>query len=195
MTHSLPLMPEDAAASLPYDLFRILFEKSPGSLLLKADAPTFTILAASDAYLNITSVQRGDILGKGFFDVFPENNDQPNDDSTARKVFTKVIETNQKLDVPVYRYDVLDLVTHQKKIRYWSCSNTPILDNGGKVDFILNTVIDITAEVKAKEAAIESENRLLLAAEATGMAIWDLGYWGHKLYIFTTVPCHIRPLA
>src|SRR6202011_4252547 len=42
------------------------------------------------------------------------------------------------------------------------------------VNFILNTVIDITAEVKAKEDAIESENRLLLAAEATGMAIWDL---------------------
>jgi two-component system sensor histidine kinase VicK len=49
-----------------------------------------------------------------------------------------------------------------------------ILDDDGKVDFILNTVIDITAEVKAKEAAVESENRLLLAAEATGMAIWDL---------------------
>jgi two-component system sensor histidine kinase VicK len=125
MDHSLPLMLEDAAASLPDDLFRILFEKSPGSLLLKADAPMFTILAASDAYLNITSVQRGDVLGKGFFEVFPENDDQPNDDSTARKVFTKVIETNQKLDVPVYRYDVLDPLTHQKQVRYWSCSNTP----------------------------------------------------------------------
>ncbi|WP_426671512.1 ATP-binding protein [Mucilaginibacter sp. McL0603] len=173
MNHLLPLMLEDAAANLPDDLFRILFEKSPGSLLIKADAPRFTILAASDAYLNITSVQRRDVLGKGFFEVFPENGDQPNDDTTARKVFTKVIETNQKLDVPVYRYDVLDPVTHQKQIRYWSCSNTPILDDG-KVDFILNTVIDVTAEVKAKEAAIESENRLLLAAEATGMAIWDL---------------------
>ena len=167
-------MLEHAPAHLPEELFRILFEKSPGSLLIKADAPKFTILTASDAYLNITSVLREDVLGKGFFEVFPENNDDPDDDTTARKVFTRVIETRQKVDVPVYRYDVFDQTKHKKEIRHWSCSNTPVLDDDGKVDFILNSVIDITSEVKAKEAAIESENRLLLAAEATGMAIWDL---------------------
>jgi two-component system CheB/CheR fusion protein len=167
-------MLEHAPTHLPEELFRILFEKSPGSLLIKADAPKFTILAASDTYLSITSVLREDVLGKGFFEVFPESNDDPNDDTTARKVFTRVIETGQKVDVPVYRYDVLDPVIHKKKLRYWSCSNSPVLGDDGNVDCILNSVIDITDEVKAKEAAIESENRLLLAAEVTGMAIWDL---------------------
>jgi two-component system, OmpR family, sensor histidine kinase VicK len=167
-------MLEHAPAHLPEGIFQILFEKSPGSLLIKADAPKFTILAASDAYLSITSVFRKDVLGKGFFEVFPDNNDDPNDDTTARKVFTRVIETRQKIDVPVYRYDVFNTVIHKKEVRYWSCSNSPVLGDDENVDCILNSVIDITAEVKAKEAAMESENRLLLAAEATGMAIWDL---------------------
>ena len=43
--------------NIPVDLFRVLFEKSPGSLLIKTDAPRFTIVAASDAYaLLATSV-------------------------------------------------------------------------------------------------------------------------------------------
>src|SRR6202000_3511463 len=93
---------------------------------------------------------------------------------TARKVFTRVIKTRKQVDIPVYRYDVLDPVTHKKDLRYLSCSNTPALDENGNVDYILNSVTDTTDEVKAKEAATESENRLLLAAEVTGMAIWDL---------------------
>jgi two-component system sensor histidine kinase VicK len=167
-------MTNDVVDNLPGDLFRVLFEKSPGSLLVKADAPKFTILAASNAYLNITSVQRDRAIGKGFFEVFPDDNDPVDDETSARKVFTKVIETREKVDVPVYRYDVFERGSNEKQPHYWSCSNIPIMGNDDKVAYILNTVIDITGEVKSKEAAIESENRLLLAAEATGMAIWDL---------------------
>jgi two-component system CheB/CheR fusion protein len=39
---------------------------------------------------------------------------------------------------------------------------------------MLCTFTDITAEVKAKELAQENEHRLLLAAEATGIAFWSL---------------------
>ncbi len=142
-------------------------------MVVKADAPVFTILAASDDYLKVTSVTREQVLGKGFFEVFPDDNDDPDNENTARKVFTKVIETREKLDVPVYIYDIIDPETNTRQQHYWSCSNIPVLDADNHVEYILNTVVDITGEVKAKEAAIESENRLLLAAEATGLAIWD----------------------
>jgi two-component system CheB/CheR fusion protein len=167
-------MTDTAPDNLPGGLFRVLFEKSPGSLLVKADAPRFTILDASDAYLKVTSVTRKKVLGKGFFEVFPDSDDQPDDDTSARKVFTKVIETRRNVDVPVYRYDVFKQGTNVRQPHYWSCCNIPILGEDGNVAYILNTIVDITGEVKAKEAAIESESRLLLAAEATGMAIWDL---------------------
>lgn len=161
--------------TLPPGLFRLLFEKSPGSLLVKADTPVFTIVAASDAYLRITSVLREQVIGKGFFEVFPDDGDDPNDETKARYAFNKVIDTGGQYDVPVYRYDSLNPSTNELQECYWSCSNTPITGTNGKVSHILNTVIDITGEVKAKEVAIESENRLLLAAQATGLAFWDLG--------------------
>jgi two-component system sensor histidine kinase VicK len=167
-------MTDTSTDNLSEGLFRFLFEKSPGSILVKADAPRFTISAVSDSYLQITSVAREDILGKGFFEVFPETSDNPDDETTARRSFTKAAETGLKVDVPVYRYDVKDPVTKKASEHYWSCSNIPIPFPEGKVAYILNTVIDITGEVKAKEAAIESENRLLMAAEATGLAFWVL---------------------
>jgi two-component system, OmpR family, sensor histidine kinase VicK len=167
----MPAAPDNI---LTDELFKALFEKSPGSLLVKADAPRFTIAAASDSYLQITSVRREKVVGKGFFEIFPDTNDDPDDETAARKVFTKVLETGEKQDVPVYRYDALDPATGQPQEHYWSCSNIPIHGKDGKVEYILNTVVDISGEVRAKQDAIESENRLLLAAEATGLAIWDL---------------------
>jgi two-component system CheB/CheR fusion protein len=167
-------MPAVSNDILADGLFKILFEKSPGSILVKTDAPVFTIAAVSDFYLQITSAKREEIVGKGFFEVFPEDHDNPADEYTARKVFTRVIDSGEKFDVPVYRYDVLDLASGKREQRFWSCSNMPIQNAAGEIEYILNTVVDISGEVKAKEVAIDNENRLLLAAEATGLAIWEL---------------------
>jgi two-component system sensor histidine kinase VicK len=168
-------MTREQQHALPDEIFKIIFEKSPGSLLVKADAPRFTIMAASDDYLKITSAVREDILGRGFFEVFPDDDSAPDDLTTARHVFTKVAQTGLKVDIPCYQYDVYNAGTKTYDVRFWSCSNIPF-PYDDKVAYILNVVVDITAEVKARQAATESENRLRLAAEATGFATfdWDL---------------------
>ncbi|HVW98759.1 MAG TPA: ATP-binding protein [Mucilaginibacter sp.] len=166
-------MSSDLSSALPAEIFKTVFEKSPGSLLVRGDAPHFTIVAASDTYLEVTSSTRAAIIGKGFFEAFPEDKTL-SDDTNARKVFTRVVETGQKIEVPAYRFDVLNGNTGAYDIRYWSCCNTPVFDSGNNVAYILNTVVDITAEVNAKEASIRNENRLQLATEAAAMATWDL---------------------
>ncbi len=158
---------------LTEDLFQIIFEKSPGSLLVKADKPYFTIVAASDTYLTITASKREEIVGRGFFEVFPDDSDF-DDETNARNVFTKVIETGQKIEVPTYRYDVFNTETKSFEVHYWSCCNTPISDGTNEVAYILNTVVDITGEVKAKQAAIENEDRLRMAADAAAFGTWEL---------------------
>jgi two-component system CheB/CheR fusion protein len=167
-------MNADFPPALPENIFQTVFKKSPGSLLVKADLPRFTIVAASDSYLEITSSTTKGIIGKGFFEVFPEDNIELDGNTNARYEFTKVIETGQKVEVPTYRYDVYNPETKKFTKHYWSCCNTPILGDNNKVAYILNTVVDISGEVKAKEEAIESESRLRLAANATGLATWDL---------------------
>ncbi|MES2109643.1 MAG: ATP-binding protein [Bacteroidota bacterium] len=166
-------MTADLLPNLPGALFKTVFEKSPGSLLIKGDAPRFTIIAASDSYLEVTSSTREGIIGKGFFEAFPEDKTL-SDDTNARSVFTKVVVTGQKIEVPTYRFDVYNKETKTYDIRYWSCSNIPILSAGTNVDYILNTVVDITDEVHAREIITENEDRLRLATDAAALATWDL---------------------
>lgn len=166
-------MSADLLPDLPDDIFKTVFEKSPGSLLVKGDMPRFTIVAVSDTYLEVTSSTREGIIGKGFFQAFPEDKTL-SDDTNARTVFTKVVETGQKIEVPTYRFDVYNPASDTYDIRYWSCSNIPILSSENTVDYILNTVVDITDEVHAREIITENEDRLRLATEAAAMATWDL---------------------
>jgi two-component system sensor histidine kinase VicK len=166
---------------LPANIFQTIFEKSPGSILVKADTQHFTILAVSDTYLKVTSTKREAILGKGFFEVFPDDETQLIDEKAARHVFTKVIKTGEKVDIPSYRYDVYNIDTDKKELHYWSCSNIPIWSDG-KIAYILNSIADITEEVKARESALESASRLRLATEVTGLATWDMDLQHHGFY-------------
>src|SRR5580704_13076843 len=51
--------------------FKTLFESAPGLYLVLS--PDLKIIAVSDAYLRATMTQREQILGKGIFEVFPDN--------------------------------------------------------------------------------------------------------------------------
>src|SRR5690242_19773952 len=60
---------------LPHPDFRLLFESAPG-LYLVLD-PDFKIVAVSDAYLRATMTKQEEVLGRGIFDIFPDNPDDP----------------------------------------------------------------------------------------------------------------------
>lgn len=60
---------------LPTPDFRALFESAPGLYLVLT--PDFTIVAVSDAYLQATMTKREEIVGRGLFDVFPDNPEEP----------------------------------------------------------------------------------------------------------------------
>ena len=58
--------------------FQTLFEAAPGLyLVLLPDAPRYTIVAVSDAYARATMTTREEILGRGLFEVFPDNPADP----------------------------------------------------------------------------------------------------------------------
>ena len=59
--------------SIPVVDFRALFETLPGLYLILT--PGFTIVAVSDAYLRATMTDRDGIIGRGLFEVFPDNPD------------------------------------------------------------------------------------------------------------------------
>lgn len=62
-------------SSIPLPDFQAWFESTPGLYLVLR--PDFTIVAVSDAYLRARMTRRDEILGRGIFDVFPDNPDDP----------------------------------------------------------------------------------------------------------------------
>jgi PAS domain-containing protein len=55
--------------------FRLLFESAPGLYLVLT--PGLKIVAASDAHLRATMTKREEVLGRGIFEVFPDNPGDP----------------------------------------------------------------------------------------------------------------------
>ncbi len=76
---SVPNEPADArlrqreAGAAPTPDFRALFESVPGPSL--ALTPGLAVVAVSDAHARATMTKREEILGRGIFDVFPDNPD------------------------------------------------------------------------------------------------------------------------
>src|SRR5690349_11457197 len=86
--------------------FQVLFESAPGLyLILSSD---FTIVAVSNSYLQATMTQRNEIIGRGLFDVFPDNPDDPEADGVSNLLFSleSVLKNKEAHTMAVQKYDI-----------------------------------------------------------------------------------------
>ncbi|EMJ99431.1 MULTISPECIES: ATP-binding protein [unclassified Leptospira] len=142
----------DRSDSLSPD-FRLLFESVPGLYLVLS--PEFKIIAVSNAYLKATLTERDKILGRGIFEVFPDNPDDPDATgvSNLRSSLLRVLETKAPDTMAVQKYDI-QLPEEEGggfTVKYWSPLNIPVLDKKGKVHCIIHKVEDVTEFVLLKE--------------------------------------------
>jgi PAS domain S-box-containing protein len=140
--------------------YRLLFESAPGNLLVLApDSPVFTILAVSNSYLEATMTKREEITGRGLFDVFPDNPDDPNADGTSnlRLSLTRVIDRKAPDKMPPQKYDIPKPAEDGGgfETRYWDPMNTPILDGNRKLIAIIHRVEDVTEFITSRDAGVE----------------------------------------
>ncbi len=150
-------MSERGASELPVD-FRTLFESAPGLIL--ALAPDLTIVAVTDEYLRATMTKRDEILGRGIFDVFPDNPDDATADGTSklRASLDRVLARGVPDAMAVQKYDVRG-PDGRFQVKYWSPRNVPVLSTRGEVLYILHRVEDVTELVRANELGEELRGR------------------------------------
>lgn len=139
---------------LSQQVYKNLFYSSTSAqLILGVDAPYFTILDVNNAYLNTTNTKRDLIIGRPVFEAFPDNPDDASSANVARSAysFLQAIENKLPHTISNYRYDLPITGTNRFEERYWTTTNTPILDDAGEVMLILHTPVDVTAMVKLVE--------------------------------------------
>ncbi|MFA6957743.1 MAG: ATP-binding protein [Thermoanaerobaculia bacterium] len=144
--------------------WRIAFESAPGLfLLLRPDAPRFTILGASEEYLRATVRSRESIVGLGIFDAFPDNPDDP-DASGVRKLqasLERVLATGANDSMAVQKYDIPrpERDGGGFEERHWSPINVPAIGRDGRLAYIIHRVEDVTAFVNAARSGEEQRER------------------------------------
>src|SRR5437879_1275997 len=111
--------------SSPTPDFQALFQSAPGLYLVLT--PDLSIVAVSDAYLEATMTQREEILGRGIFDVFPDNPADPAADgvSNLRASLTRVLQNATTDTMAIQKYDVRRPDGAFEE-RYWSPVNSPV---------------------------------------------------------------------
>lgn len=156
----------DNLASRPSPDFRALFEAVPGLyLVLLPDAPDFTIAAVSNAYLQATMTEREAILGRGLFDVFPDNPDDP--DATGvnnlNASLHSVLIEQEPHTMAVQKYDIRRPESEGGGFeeRYWSPVNSPVLGADGEVACIIHRVEDVTERIRLEQQSLEERKRRL----------------------------------
>jgi hypothetical protein len=133
--------------------FRLLFESSPDVLLvLLPDSPRFTMVAATEARLRATHTTLEDTLGRGVFELFPDNPDDPaaTGATNLRASLERVLATREADTMAVQKYDIRG-PEGVFQVKYWSPKNIPVLSSAGEVLYILHRVEDVTELVRASE--------------------------------------------
>jgi len=146
-----------ALAPPPLDLLPV-FNAQPGATLLLS--PDWLIVGASDDYLAATLTQRAAIVGQFIFDAFPDNPATPEANAVAnvRASLLQVLATKQPHTMAPQHYDVPDPARSGQFVeRYWQPRHTPVLDAAGQVQFIIQSVQDITASRLAERQLRESQ--------------------------------------
>jgi PAS domain S-box-containing protein len=143
--------------------YKYFFENSTTpKLIIAPDAPVYTMLEVNKAYLDSTNSRREELIGKSVFAVFPPN---PSDDASKNiertiHSFEQAILTKKPHIMRNYRYDIPIPGTNDFEERYWTTSNTPILDEKGEVKYFIHSPENVTELVKSNEALENQKQQL-----------------------------------
>ncbi len=131
----------------------------PGLYLVLA--PDFTIVAVTDAYLRGTMTRREDILGRGLFEVFPDNPDDPSATGVRnlRASLLQVLQGKIPDAMAVQKYDIRKPEADGGGFeeRFWNPVNSPVFGPDGEVCYIIHRVEDVTEFIRLKQQGLAQE--------------------------------------
>lgn len=151
----------NAILNMPLD-FQQAFNALPGLfLVLMPDSPRFTILAATDAYLQATRQRRDDVLGRSLFEAFACN---PGDtgckaELDIRASLERVIEQRMPHAMAVQCRNTVwpQTLAASLEMRYWRPVNSPVMSADADLACIIHRIEDATELVLARQAAVHRQ--------------------------------------
>lgn len=136
--------------------FKQLFETVPGLYLILD--PKLMIVAVNNAYNQATMTKRDEIIGHHLFEIFPDNPNDFSADGVSNLSYSLnyVIKNKKPHSMAVQKYDIRRPDGTFEE-RFWSPLNSPILDENGKLVYIIHRVEDVTEFVNIKNENSKSK--------------------------------------
>lgn len=127
------LTPEDDA-----DL-RAAMMGSPNPVILLDPGPGLRMLEVNGATERVSGIERENLVGKPFFDVFPDSPQRPLADGVTRlsESLREAARSGRPHAMALQRYDLKDAAGVYQP-HYWTPTNTPILDAGGRLTYLVH---------------------------------------------------------
>lgn len=154
--------------------YQALFEALPGHhIAVLPDSPRYTIVAQTKSHEKVAMVKRGEVIGKPFFEAFPDNTDtlKKTGKNPIRESFRQVIKTSKPHTMEPIRYDIKN-TSGKFTAKYWQATHYPLFDAKGKLLLILQDTRDITEE-RSASSVLEATRKQLDQALSVGL----IGTW------------------
>jgi len=104
-------------------------------------------VAVSEAYAAATMTKREEILGRGLFEVFPDNPADPgaNGVENLHTSLRRVVERRLPHAMPPLKYDSRRPQSRGGGFeeRYWSPLNSPVIGDDGRLQYVIHRVEDV----------------------------------------------------
>ena len=133
--------------------FREIFQESPvPTIILKGDAPDFTIIEANRKFEELSNRTREQIIGKGLFESCPLLAVAGDEDNRAqiRQTLEQVLREKKLVRSPRHQYTQAPRGAQPSEVFYLQASNQPVLDENNEVKYIIRTIKDVTESAKAQ---------------------------------------------
>ena len=144
---------------VPIPDFQSLFQSAPDLYLVLL--PDLRIVAVSDAYLRATLTRRDEILGRGIFDVFPDNPKDPEatGERNLRSSLELVLRNKVAHTMAIQKYDIRKPEADGGGFeeRHWAPVNSPVLSPDLKIAYIIHSVKDVTEIVRLQKQGFDQQ--------------------------------------
>ena len=133
--------------------YKAIFNHSKSAMLIVSPDENYIMLDVNEAYLLETNTTREDLVGKSVFAVFPGNPTDEVSKNIERTYysFEQAVKTKKPHTMSNYRYDIPIRGTNEFEERYWTTTNTPVLDDDGEVIYFIHSPINVTEVYKLME--------------------------------------------
>ena len=135
------------------DFFWEVFQESPvPTIILKGDAPDFTIIEVNRKFEELSNRSRGELAGNGFFKSSPHPAMATNAETitVVRQSLDQVVREKNPVRSAPQKYTGPLTGAEPSAVLYLQATNKPVLDENNEIKYIIRTIKDVTESVTAQ---------------------------------------------